>query len=51
MPNKEKVGTVTSQQIEEIVKLKINDLNASSEETAKRLIEGTARSMGLEVEG
>jgi large subunit ribosomal protein L11 len=51
VPNKEKVGTVTSAQIEEIVKQKINDLNASDMENAKRLIEGTARSMGLEVEG
>jgi large subunit ribosomal protein L11 len=51
VPNKEKVGTVTSAQIEEIVKQKLNDLNASDMENAKRLIEGTARSMGLEVEG
>ena len=50
VPNKEKVGTVTSAQIEEIVKQKLNDLNASDMENAKRLIEGTARSMGLEVE-
>ena len=50
VPNKEKVGTVTSAQIEEIVKQKLNDLNSSDMENAKRLIEGTARSMGLEVE-
>ncbi|NIL97277.1 MAG: 50S ribosomal protein L11, partial [Planctomycetales bacterium] len=50
VPNKEKVGKVTAAQIEEIVKLKQNDLNASDLENAKRLIEGTARSMGLEVE-
>ncbi|NIM08124.1 MAG: 50S ribosomal protein L11 [Planctomycetales bacterium] len=50
VPNKEKVGTVTSAQIEDIVKQKLNDLNASDMENAKRLIEGTARSMGLEVE-
>ncbi|HUS41012.1 MAG: 50S ribosomal protein L11 [Pirellulales bacterium] len=51
VPNKEKVGKVTSQQIEDIVNLKIEDLNASDMDNAKRLIEGTARSMGLEVEG
>lgn len=50
VPNKEKVGKVTAAQVEEIVKLKQNDLNASDLENAKRLIEGTARSMGLEVE-
>ena len=50
VPNKEKVGKVTAAQIEDIVKQKLNDLNASDMENAKRLIEGTARSMGLEVE-
>lgn len=49
VPNKEKVGTVTSEQIEEIVKMKQADLNAADLENAKRMIEGTARSMGLEV--
>ena len=51
VPNKEKVGKVTSAQVEEIVKLKINDLNARDMEHARRMIEGTARSMGLEVMG
>ena len=51
MPNKEKVGAVTSAQIENIVKLKMADLNARDVEHAKRMIEGTARSMGLKVEG
>jgi large subunit ribosomal protein L11 len=51
VPNKEKVGKVTVQQLDEIVELKINDLNASDREHARRMIEGTARSMGLEVEG
>ena len=51
VPNKEKVGTVTSAQIEEIVKMKSADLNATDVENAKRMIEGTARSMGLETEG
>jgi large subunit ribosomal protein L11 len=50
-PNKEKVGKVTSAQVEEIANLKIQDLNARDIEHAKRLIEGTARSMGIVVEG
>ena len=50
VPNKEKVGTVNSAQIEDIVKMKMADLNARDLEHAKRLIEGTARSMGLVVE-
>ncbi|MEX0938021.1 MAG: 50S ribosomal protein L11 [Pirellulales bacterium] len=49
-PNREKVGTVNSAQIEEIVKLKLQDLNARDVEHAKRMIEGTARSMGITVE-
>ncbi len=51
VPNKDKVGTVTPAQIENIVKLKLADLNARDVEHAKRMIEGTARSMGLKVEG
>jgi len=50
-PNKEKVGKVTRQQVMEIVKLKLKDLNASNEEAAFPLIAGTARSMGIEVQG
>lgn len=49
VPNKEKVGKVTAAQIEEIVKQKMADLNARDTEHARRIIEGTARSMGLEV--
>lgn len=49
-PNKEKVGKVTRQQVMEIVKLKIKDLNAANEEAAFRIIAGTARSMGIEVQ-
>ncbi|HMQ21232.1 MAG TPA: 50S ribosomal protein L11 [Planctomycetota bacterium] len=45
------IGTVTRAQIKEIVETKKNDLNASSVEAACRVIEGTARSMGLKVEG
>ena len=49
VPNRDKVGTVTQEQIEKIVKLKMADLNARDVEHAKRMIEGTARSMGLSV--
>lgn len=49
VPNKEKVGTVTSAQVEDICKQKIADLNARDLDHARRLIEGTARSMGIEV--
>lgn len=49
VPNKEKVGTVTRSQIENIVKLKSADLNARDAEHATRMIEGTARSMGIDV--
>jgi large subunit ribosomal protein L11 len=50
-PNKKKVGKVTQAQVEEIAKTKLPDLNAASLESAVRTIEGTARSMGLEIEG
>ncbi len=50
-PNKEKVGKVTRAQIREIAETKMPDLNAASIEAAMRIIEGTARSMGLTVEG
>jgi large subunit ribosomal protein L11 len=50
-PNRKKVGTVTRAQVEEIAKTKMPDLNAASLEAAIRTIEGTARSMGLEVQG
>ena len=49
VPNKEKVGKVTKAQVEEIAKLKMPDLNAYNIEGAMLIIEGTARSMGLEV--
>lgn len=49
-PNKEKVGTVTIEQIMEIIKIKQNDLSCQSTEAAVRTISGTARSMGIEVE-
>ena len=49
VPNKEKVGKVTKDQVLEIARLKMPDLNAFSEEAAMRIIEGNARSMGIEV--
>lgn len=48
-PNKEKVGSVTKDQVREIAEKKMPDLNASSVESAMRIVEGTARSMGIEV--
>jgi len=50
-PNKEKIGKITKAQIEEIAKKKMVDLNTSNLEGAMKTIEGTARSMGLTVEG
>jgi len=50
-PNREKVGKVTRAQVREIAELKLPDLNAHDLDNAMRIIEGTARSMGLEVEG
>jgi large subunit ribosomal protein L11 len=50
-PNKTKVGRVTRQQIREIAERKMPDLNATTLDAAMRMIEGTARSMGLEVVG
>jgi len=49
LPNKEKVGQVTSVQIEEIVNTKMKDLNARDTDHARRMVEGTARSMGLDI--
>lgn len=50
-PNKKKVGTVTQAQLAEIAELKKEDLNAFDVEQAKKIIAGTARSMGIEVVG
>jgi len=49
VPNREKVGRVTEAQVEEIAKTKMADLNAHDIEAAKKIIKGTARSMGIEV--
>ena len=51
VPNREKVGKVTRAQVEEIAKTKLEDLNADSIEAAARIIAGSARSMGIEIEG
>jgi large subunit ribosomal protein L11 len=50
-PNKEKVGTVTSAQVREIAEIKMPDLNANDIEAAMKIVEGTARSMGITVSG
>ena len=50
-PNKDKVGKVTRKQVLDIVKMKKNDMNATNDEAAFRVISGTARSMGIEVVG
>jgi len=50
-PNKTKVGSVTPKQVREIAERKMPDLNAATVEAAMRMIEGTARSMGIEVIG
>ena len=51
VPNKDKVGKVSVNQLDEIVKMKSADLNARDDEHARRMIAGTARSMGITVEG
>ena len=51
VPNKEKVGTVTPDQVREIAEIKMPDLNARDVEQAMKIIAGTARSMGIDVEG
>ena len=51
VPNKDKVGAVTSKQVRDIAQQKMVDLNAGSLETAIRMVEGTARSMGIEIQG
>ena len=50
-PSKEVVGTVTKAQVREIAQIKSKDLNAATPEAAMRIVEGTARSMGIKVEG
>ena len=50
-PHKTKVGTITKSQLEEIAKMKLADLNANDLDAAKKIIAGTARAMGVTVEG
>lgn len=50
VPNKDKVGKLSKEQVEEIAKIKMVDLNTSSLDQAVKVISGTARSMGIEVE-
>ena len=50
-PNRDKVGRVSREQLREIAEMKMQDLNANTVEQAMRIIEGTARSMGIEVAG
>ena len=50
-PNQEKVGKVSEQELRDIAEIKMKDLNANSVEMAMEMIRGTARSMGLEVQG
>jgi large subunit ribosomal protein L11 len=51
LPGKESAGTITSKQIREIAEKKLKDLNAYDVDAAAKMIEGSARSMGLQVEG
>ena len=51
IPHRDKVGTGTREQVREIVKAKMADINANDEEAGMRIIEGTARSMGIEISG
>ena len=51
VPNKTKLGKVTHKQVEDIAKLKMPDLNAASLDAAVKTVEGTARSMGIEIQG
>lgn len=51
VPNLDKVGTINRKQLEDIAKIKMPDLNAASLDAAVRIIAGTARSMGVDVEG
>jgi large subunit ribosomal protein L11 len=51
VPNKTKVGSVSRSQVKEIAQIKLPDLNANDIDAAMRIIEGTARSMGIDVEG
>jgi large subunit ribosomal protein L11 len=51
VPNRNKVGTVNASQVRQIAELKMKDLNANDVDMAMRMVEGTARSMGINVQG
>lgn len=51
LPNKDKVGTLTRKQLEEIAKVKMPDLNCHDMEAAMRIVAGSARNMGVDIEG
>jgi large subunit ribosomal protein L11 len=51
VPNRDKVGSVTRAQVKEIAETKMKDLNANDIESAMKQIEGTARNMGIKIEG
>ncbi len=51
VPNRNKVGKVSAAQVKEIATLKMPDLNAASQEAAESMVRGTARSMGIDIEG
>jgi len=50
VPNIEKIGSITDEQIEKIAKIKMEDLNAADIEAAKKMVAGTARSMGITIQ-
>jgi large subunit ribosomal protein L11 len=50
-PNKDKIGTITQKQLENVAKVKMPDLNANDIEAAKKIVAGSAKSMGLKIEG
>jgi large subunit ribosomal protein L11 len=51
VPHKEKVAAITEQQVEDIAKIKMPDLNATTLDAAKQIVKGTARSMGIDIKG
>ncbi|MBN2017716.1 MAG: 50S ribosomal protein L11 [Candidatus Cloacimonetes bacterium] len=50
VPNREKIGSITEEQVEKIAKIKMQDLNAADLEAAKKMVAGTARSMGITIQ-
>ncbi len=50
VPNREKIGSITDEQVEKIAKIKMEDLNAANIEAAKKMVAGTARSMGVTIQ-